>query len=121
MIEGVLITESLRVGSELAGPPLVIRKLERIRATDTAPYQPDVWTLLHFECQDVEAEAVAEQLAESLASPGWYADFHSEDQTFVVFPGRVFRYRRGDKTGRLEAAAYGQQAGVPESQLDWAE
>jgi hypothetical protein len=39
--------------------------------------------------------------AEVLDQPGWYADFHSPAESFVVFPGRIFRYPRGE-FGRLE-------------------
>jgi hypothetical protein len=37
----------------------------------------------------------------------------------VVFPGKIFRYRRGDQAGREEAQARGRSVGVPEQQLDW--
>jgi hypothetical protein len=40
-------------------------------------------------------------------------------ESFVIFPGRVFRYRRGDETRRAEAQTYGRQLAVPEPQLDW--
>jgi hypothetical protein len=37
----------------------------------------------------------------------------------VVFPGRVFRYRRGDEAARAQAQEHGRQLGIPEHQLDW--
>ena len=40
---------------------------------------------------------------------------------FVVFSGRIFRYRRGDETERAKVADYARSVGVPEQQLDWAE
>ena len=49
----------------------------------------------------------------------WYADFRSPAETFVVFPGRIFRYPRGYDVGRAEAEAYGRQLTIPGSQLDW--
>jgi hypothetical protein len=42
-------------------------------------------------------------------------------ERFVVFPGRFFRYPRGDKAGRAQAQSYGRSFGVPEAQLDWPE
>lgn len=36
-----------------------------------------------------------------------------------LFPGKVFRYPRGDQAGRAEAQAHGRSVGVPEPQLDW--
>ena len=52
---------------------------------------------------------------------GWYCDFRSPTETFVVFSERVFRYPRGDTVGRSEAEAHARSVGVPESQLDWPE
>ncbi len=50
---------------------------------------------------------------------GWYTDFTRGDETFVIFAGRVFRYRRGDEAGRERARAHGRAVGVPVRQLDW--
>lgn len=52
---------------------------------------------------------------------GWYCDFRTTRETFVVFARRVFRYPRGDEQCRAEAEAYGRSVGVPEAQLDWGE
>lgn len=80
---------------------------------------PLEWTLIEFEIADDKAPALAEALAEILDDAGWYVDFHSEEETFVVFAGRAFSYPRGDKAARAEAEAYGRSRGVPDAQLDW--
>jgi hypothetical protein len=64
-------------------------------------------------------EARADVQAASLAEPGWYADFRSVTQVYVVFPHRAFRYPRGDEAGRSQAAAHGRTLAIPESQLNW--
>jgi hypothetical protein len=46
-------------------------------------------------------------------------DFRSPGETFVVFPGRIFRYPRGDDADRAEVQACGRQLAIPEAQLDW--
>ncbi len=82
--------------------------------------QPTVWTFVDFVGPDDIADTVASALAAVLLSDGgWYADIDVGDDKIVVFADRVFRYRRGDPTGRAEAAAYGRGVGVPEHQLDW--
>ncbi|MGW7681996.1 hypothetical protein ACWGID_14720 [Kribbella sp. NPDC054772] len=117
MYSGVLIVESLGVGAEVADIPLAVRKVSRIAVGGTSVAQPDVWSLLEF---DVERGAeLAEVLSRTLASPGWYADFHDEHESFVIFPGRVFRYRRGDDAAREEAKEFGRGLAIPEQQLDW--
>jgi hypothetical protein len=46
-------------------------------------------------------------------------NFESPAENFVVFPGRIFRYPRGDAAGRATAQAHGRQLGIPEPQLAW--
>jgi len=88
----------------------------------TSTLVPLTWTFIEFEAADEDGERLAEALGDALdASCGWYCDFRTDDETFVVFSGRVFRYPRGDRVGRADAEEYGRSAGVPESQLDWPE
>jgi hypothetical protein len=119
MIEGALIAESLRVGTTLEDLTLTVRKISRLRPGDTTADQPDVWTVLEFEADEAAAGELAEAFSGVLGKPGWYVNFQSPATSFVVFPGRIFRYPRGDEVGRADAEAYGRQLGIPEPQLDW--
>ena len=119
MLEGTLIAESLRVGATLADLNLIVRKISRYRAGGTTPDQPDIWTTLDFEADDSDAGTLAEAFAEVLDRPGWYVNFQSPVESFVVFPGKIFRYPRGDAPGRAAAQAHGRQLAIPEAQLDW--
>jgi hypothetical protein len=116
---GVLIAESLRTGAILDDLPLSVRKIQRSASGNSTVDQPSVWTLIYFDIADAEAEALATQLSEALDAPGWYVDLHTAQETFIVFPNRVIRYRRGDPQGRAEAEEYGRAHGIPDSQLDW--
>jgi hypothetical protein len=120
MIEGTLIAESIRVGAELDRVRLVTRKIRRTAAGDVSAGQPELRTLIEFEAEEPAAAALADALAKTLdRRHGWYADFRTPQDTFVVYSGRVFRYPRGDGPGRAEAMAYGRVMGVPEGQHDW--
>jgi hypothetical protein len=120
VIEGTLIAESLRPGASLENLKLTVRKISRLRPGDTTVGQPKIWTLLDFEADEADAGNLAQALSGALDDqPGWYVDFRSPAETFVVFPGRIFRYPRGDRAGRAEAQAHGRQLAIPESQLDW--
>jgi hypothetical protein len=120
MIEGTLIAESIRVGAELGGVRLVSRKIRRAPQGDVSAGQPEVWTLIEFEAEETDAAVLADAHARALDKEhGWYTDFRTPEETFVVYSGRVFRYPRGNSQGRAEAAAYGRSVGVPEDQLDW--
>jgi len=122
VIEGVLIAESLRTGARLEGIALTVRRIARDDDGDTDAEQPLTWTFIEFEAPLDKAEELAAALSRALDKRlGWYCDFRSPTETFVVFAERVFRYRRGDKGGRSEAEAHARSMGVPESQLDWPE
>ncbi len=119
-LTGTLIAESLRVGGTLDGIALHDMRISRADVGDVEAGQPRTWTFLEFEVSDDETQRLAEALQEALdAVGGWYCDFRSADETFVVFCGRIFRYPRGDTTRRAEAEEYGRSVGVPEAQLDW--
>lgn len=121
MITGTIIAESLRPGSGLAGMPLAVREIRRYPVHDVPDYQPVVWTAIEFEAADSAAEPLASSLAAILAEPGWYVNYSSASETFIVYHDKIFRHPRGEQAGRAEAAAYGRQHGVPEDQLDWTE
>jgi hypothetical protein len=121
---GTLICESLRVGAILDAVVLNVSAIERVAATDLSAEQreaglPERWTLARFEVGDEHASRLADALAEALDEPGWYADLHTAQESFVVFARRVFRYRSDDPAGRSEAEAYASARGVPETQIDW--
>jgi hypothetical protein len=112
---GTLIAESLRVGAVIEGIPFVTTKLARSDVGDVDASQPLTWTFIEFEVAEDDAERLALVLETSLQRPGaWYCDFRSDEETFVVFADRTFRYPRGDRAGRAEATAFGRSVGVPE-------
>jgi hypothetical protein len=119
MLEGTLIAESLRVGTTLADLNLTVRKISRYRAGGTTPDQPGIWTTLDFEADESGARELTEVFAAVLDQPGWYVNFQSPAESFIVFPGKIFRYPRGDAAGRAAAQAYGRQLAIPDPQLDW--
>jgi hypothetical protein len=117
VIQGSVILESLRTGTRLSGLKLRVREIYRFRQENPGPGQPGLWGVLEWEADEEDAEEIARAFSEVLDQPGWYVDFRSEQETFVVFPGRVFRYRRGDAAGRAEAQAHALTLQIP--QLDW--
>jgi len=117
---GTLIAESVRVGAVMRDIALTATKIERADLGDIQAGQPLTWTFIDFEVADEDAERLADALEGSLDPVGgWYCDFRNDDETFVVFSGRTFRYPRGNHAGRAAAADYARSVGVPEGQLDW--
>jgi len=93
-----------------------------VDAGDEKSGQPRIRTFIEFEAPDADAERLALALSDVLdPTPGWYCDFRSTENTFVVFAGRIFRYERGDQAGRADAEAHARSVGVPEAQIDWSD
>ena len=103
----------------MEGLNLTVRRISRYQAQGTTEDQPGIWTVLDFEADEAEATELTEAFADAIDRPGWYVNFQSPVSSFVVFPGQIFRYPRGDAAGRAEAQAYGRQLAIPEPQLDW--
>jgi hypothetical protein len=119
-VRGVLIAESLRVGGRVAGIPLRVNAVTRFDAPVEPIGGPPTWTFFEFEADLEHAEELSSAFERALDdSLGWYASFRSDEEMFVVFAGRRFRYKLGDAVGKAEAEIYAQSVGVPESQLDW--
>jgi hypothetical protein len=118
-IRGAILAESLKPGTAFDGHGMRIIRCARYEVSGGADYQPLIWTLIEFEAPANSSDALASELADSLLSPGWYANWNSDTEATVVFPGKIFRYPRGDRAGRERAQAHGRTAGVPEPQLDW--
>src|SRR5579862_6134721 len=102
MVTGVLIGESLRVGAKLGGGlPLRLNWVTSMDSGDgAAAGQPARWTVFEFEAEDHAAAELAAALARCLDTGPWYANFNTADEAFVIFADRVFRYHRGDRSGR---------------------
>jgi hypothetical protein len=118
-IRGGILAESLNPGAGFDGHGMRLIRCSRYEVSGAADYQPRIWTLIEFEAPASSGEALASELADSLRSPGWYANWNSDTEATVVFPGRIFHYPRGDQAGRERAQAHGRSVGVPEPQLDW--
>ncbi len=119
MLTGVLLEESLSDVSVLTR--LNNTKTETWDVPHAAEFQPKVWTAVSFEVSDADADVIAEALSRVLKSPGWYIDARLDDWVYVIFPERVFKYRRGDQAGRLQAQEHALAVGVPSGQIDWAD
>jgi len=119
-LTGALIAESLHVGAALEGMSLTVVKISRADVGDVDAGQPLTWTFLEFEAADEDADRLANGLERALEPVGgWYCDFRNDDDTWVVFADRTFRYPRGDARGRARTVEHARSVGVPESQLDW--
>ncbi len=119
---GSLIGDSLRPEADLrVENDWRITRVWRIDQGDSAaPGQPREWTVIDFEVEDNAVDAFSNLVARNLKREGgWYCDFRTGDDHVVIFAGKAFRYRRGDKEGRAMAARYGESVGCPSQQLDW--
>jgi hypothetical protein len=119
MLKGLILKESLE-DTRLLGR-LTITRTETWQVGNAAEYQPSVWTAVSFEVDEGQAESIAEEISRSLKAQGWYVNASTETLVYVIFPGKVFKYVKGDGAQREAARSYGRLLNIPESQLDWSE
>ncbi len=119
MLKGLLLKESLDDESVL--DLLHITRTQTWQVHNAAPHQPNIWTALSFEVEQAQAEAVVDALSRALKPRGWFINASTAAHVFVLFPGKIFKYVRGDPIGREAAKAHGRTLDIPESQLDWSE
>lgn len=118
-VAGAIICESLKPGTVLEVEGMVVTRWSRYAVEARAEYQPAVWTLIEFEAPEAVSDRLAQEVADALLEPGWYANWNSETQAVIVFPHTIFRYAHGDLEARSRAKEHGRRCGVPEPQLDW--
>jgi len=118
-MKGLLLHESLADPGVLE--MIRITKTETWHVSIAAAFQPKIWTALSFESDDQQDEAIADALSKALKTEGWYINATTETSVYVIFPNKVFRYLKGDRTHRKIAEEHARSIGIPESQLDWAE
>lgn len=122
MLQGALIAESLRAGTELDGCLVRVTRITRVTAAGSPVGRPRHWTLLDFTARESNREDLARTLAAALAPVGgWHVSFTTTLESFVVFPGKVFRYPRGQAEGRRQAQDYARSVGVPDLRYDVAD
>jgi len=119
MFSGLLIKESLRDRSVL--DRLRIVKEESWDIDDAAEGQSPVWNVAWFEIEEDFIDEMTEALSEALEPGKWFLEISNDDTMIVVFPGKVFSYKKGDEAGREAVEEFGRSIGIPEHQLDWKE
>jgi len=121
-VVGAIVCESLRPGTRLESPGLTMLTMSRYDLSEPGRDQPSRWTLIEFDGPEEIAERLARELSEILlVEGGWYANFSTSTEAFVVYASKIFRYDRETTSGREAALEYGRSVGVPEPQLDWPE
>lgn len=113
MLQGALIAESLRAGAELDGILFQVTRITRVKAAGSPVDRPRHWTVLDFTARESDRGHLAEKLAAALAPSGcWHVSFTTTLETFVVFPGKVFHFPRGEAEGCRQAQEYARALGV---------
>jgi hypothetical protein len=118
-MNGLLLKESLADTNVLGF--LHVTKEETWQVNNAAPYQPNVWTAFSFETEEKQSDAIADKLSKALKAQGWYINASTETHVYVIFPGKIFKYPKGDIIAQGGAARYALSVGVPADQLDWDE
>src|ERR1700686_4722580 len=97
---GALIAESLVKGpSDRGFRPIGPQDCPGGRGRRDRWSTPHMDDIIEFDVDDWAVDQLAAPLTQALdPTIGWYCDYRTSDETFVVFAGRVFRYPRGKPT-----------------------
>jgi hypothetical protein len=117
--QGTIIEESLEDKSVLKNVTVLKTKIEPVVEKHQTPWLKQ-WALHAVEIKDVEAEAVANDLAKALEiEHPWYADYKNETTHYIIFRDKVFKIDRTSKEQYDEAKEYGISLGIPTYQVDF--
>jgi len=114
---GLLLKEGLQ--DETILKYLTITKTEIWDAENAEGDQPKQWTAIYFEVDEEKVDEIADQLSQVLKPKEWYLNISGENTIFVVFPNKIFKYKKGDTAEKIRSVEYGKTIGIPENQLDW--
>ncbi|MCK4577321.1 MAG: hypothetical protein KAU50_00935 [Candidatus Marinimicrobia bacterium] len=119
MFTGLIIKESLKPDAMLGEMGLKIVRTEKWNVGErAADFQPGIWHALFVEGDEGKINSIAYKLSLHI-SPQWYANMSNAGTEYVIFHGKVFKHRKGDRTDAAAAVKYGRSVGIPEHQLDW--
>lgn len=95
--------ESLVKDRPIEGFALSVRKIVRADVGDVTAGQPLIWTFIEFDVDDSAVDQLAASMSRALdPTIGWYCDYRTSDETFVVFAGQVGPSTDDGRTGTDE-------------------
>lgn len=115
--QGLVLKESLENASVL--DQITITKTEVWHPKNAAPHQSKTWTATSFEIEEEKADNLAEKFSQVLKPKGWYISMSTNIWRWIIFPNKVFKYKKGDAKSREDAMKFGRGVDIPEAQLDW--
>jgi hypothetical protein len=117
--KGVIIAESLSEKTILNSLEILQTKVEQVSKEHETPWLTQ-WTLHTVQIPENKIDKISEKISQSLDltnGANWYADFRNEKHHYVIFPNKVFRLDRSNKSDYETMRAYGSSIGVPDHQL----
>lgn len=116
---GLIIEESLRDSSVL--DLVKVTRKEKWEVSNPGKFLPKTWTACYIQGDKSQVDVFAEKVSHAIKPKGCYANISTKEYVYVIFPHKMFKYKRGDKQKRLGAIEFGRSLGIPKRQLDWAE
>jgi hypothetical protein len=117
--QGTIIEESLENKDVLKKVKIISTKVEEVIEKHKTPWISQ-WTLHTVEISQDNAQAIAEEISQSLdREHAWYADFKNDTHHYIIFRDKVFFIDRKSKEQYDAAKKYGISLGIPEYQVDF--
>jgi len=112
MWKGVIIEESLEDKN-------ILGDVEIAHTNTTTLEEEDNRGNFHFhkvQVSDDKIEKVIE-IAKSSLKKGWYMHFCKGNEMIVMFKGKIFKHKKGNKASLTKILEYGLSLGINKSQL----
>ena len=117
MYEGTLIKES--VSDENIIDLLRIHKIELWNTGG----KPKYWTVLFFtsDCEDFPERISKVMIADEELGGNWFVDFKSGNTKYIVFRGKILKYRIGNQKEKDYVCSQCREMGITDEQMNWSE
>jgi|SRR3989344_3817933 len=118
--KGVIIEESLKNTDILKDVTIISIKVEKVTEKHKTPWL-EKWTLHIVEIDPEKADKVAQKLSIIINDnpSSWYVDFNNGETFYVIYPNKIFKWKKGEIDTITACRKYGISLGIPPYQVDF--
>lgn len=118
--KGVIIEESLINKNILKKVKIISTKVESVTPKHQTPWLK-IWTLYTIEIPFNQVDEIANKLSEIIIDnpSSWYVDFNNKETFYVIYPNKIFKWRKGDIDIIKKCKKYGISLGIPSYQVNF--
>lgn len=116
--QGVIIEESLKDKNILNEVSIISTKVEKVTEKHKTPWL-EKWTLHTVQINPADIDDFARKISKLVNDKpnSWYVDFNNGETFFVIYPNKVYKWKKGESEKIKECKAFGISLGIPPYQV----